>query len=210
MTGDRRASGKTAGFVLLEVLVGLTLLSLMLGLFALTLGLASRVADAGRARAEIVEAATGATVLSAALASALPLGQASAQGPARILFEGSAKELSFLTLSNGDALSGGIRAITIAIEEAGARRAGVVVFHSSLVPIGTLALKAGGQGETLIRDVASARFSYFGSSDSAAPEQWRDEWKNAERLPRLVALRGRQFVNRKLEYFEVISRVLSE
>lgn len=210
MTGDHRTSGKTDGFVLLEVLVGLSLLALMLGLFALTLGLASRVAEAGRARAEIVQAATGATLLSGALASALPLLQANAQGPGRVLFEGSEKQLSFLALSNGDVQAGGIRTISIAIEEPGARRAGAVVFHSSLVPIGTLASKAGGQGEAIIRGVASARFSYFGSPGSATPEGWREDWKNAERPPRIVALRGRLFVNQKWEDFEIISRVFSD
>lgn len=210
MTGDRRTSGKTDGFVLLEVLVGLSLLALMLGLFALSLGLASKVAETGRARAEIVEAATGAALLSGALASALPLVQATAQGPGRVLFEGSQKQLSFLALSNGDVQAGGIRTISITIEEPGARRAGAVVFHSSLVPIGTLALKAGGRGEVIIRDIATARFSYFGSPGSAAPEEWREDWKNAERPPRIVALRGRLSANQKLENFEIISRVFSD
>lgn len=210
MTRGSQSGGRTGGFVLLEVLVGLILLSLTLGLFALTLSFASRVAEAGRLRDRGSEIAVGTAAMSGWLAGALPLIQPRATERPLVMFEGLADRVSFVTLSNGDAQAGGILAITIASENTGTRGNGVLVFGSSLMSIGAAALPVQNAGEVLARGVASATFSYFGSLEEGAPGRWHDEWRNSERLPSLVSLHIRVIVGRRLEDFELSFRILTE
>ncbi|GAU80523.1 hypothetical protein [Bosea sp. BIWAKO-01] len=204
------SGGRTGGFILLEVLVGLILLSLTLGLFALTLSFASKVAEAGRLRDRGAEIAVGAAAISGWLAGALPLVQPRATERPLVMFEGLADRVSFVTLSNGDAQPGGILAITIASENTGTQGAGALVFGSSLMSIGAAALSAQNTGEVLARGVASATFSYFGAREEGAPGRWHDEWRNSERLPRLVSLRVRVIVERRFEEFELNFPIITE
>lgn len=210
MTRGAQSGARTGGFVLLEVLVGLVLLSLTLGLFALMLGFASRVAEAGRLRDRGAEIAIGAAAISGWLAGALPLVQPRATERPLVMFEGLNDRVSFVTLSNGDAQAGGILAITIARETSGAQGAGALVFNSSLMSIGAAALPVQNGGEVLARGVSSAAFSYFGSLEERSPERWHDEWRNSERLPRLVNLRVRVIVARRLEDFELNFPIIPE
>ncbi|MGO4737544.1 hypothetical protein AB4099_13430 [Bosea sp. 2KB_26] len=210
MTEGSHSGDRTSGFVLLEVLVGLVLLSLTLGLFALTLSFASRVAEAGRLRDRGAEIAVGAAAISGWLAGALPLVQPRATERPLVMFEGLADRVSFVTLSNGDAQAGGILAITIASENTGAQGAGALVFGSALMSIGAAALSVQNTGEVLARGVVSATFSYFGSLEEGAPGRWHDEWKNSERLPRLVNLHVRVIVQRRLEDFELNFPIIPE
>ena len=210
MTSRAQVIEKTGGFVLVEALVALILISLILSLFALTLTFGRKVADAGRVRDRMTEIATGTAVLSGWLARARPIVQPRAEGQPRILFDGSASRLSFTTLSNGDTQPGGILAVTINFEESGAQNTGTMVFDTSLIPAGTTSLPVPETGEILMRYVASAKFSYFGSLQEGDPARWHDEWRDAPRLPRVIALRTNVRLNQRLETFDTTFRIVSE
>lgn len=210
MTSRGQVIKRTGGFVLVEALVALILISLILSLFALTLTFGRRIADAGRMRDRMTEVATGTAVLSGWLARARPITQPRPEGEPRILFEGLASRLSFTTLSNGDTQPGGILAVTINFEESGAQNTGTIIFDTSLVPVGTASLPVPNTGEILMRYVTSAKFSYFGSLQEGDPARWHDEWRDAPRLPRLIALRTNVRLNQRLETFDVTFRTFSE
>jgi hypothetical protein len=210
--GISRGSG-AGGFVLLEALVALILISMTLALFGASLTLGRRVVESGRVHDRAADVTTGLDAMAGWIASALPLKETRQNGEAITLFEGRMNGMSFLTLSNGDAQPGGMLAVTIGFAGPGSSRGtGVAVFDAVPLAVGqAAALSTGGaQGQVLFANVVSLQFSYFGSLMEGTPARWHDEWKDATRLPRLVALRAGLNTKGRLEFVDLTFRIFSE
>jgi general secretion pathway protein J len=206
-------SPDAGGFVLLEALVALILISMTLALFATSLNLGRRMIETGRVHDRAADVTTGLDAMAGWIASALPLKETRPNGEAITLFQGRPGGLSFLTLSNGDAQPGGMLAVTISFAGLGSsQRTGAVVFDAVPLAVGQAAALAtgGAQGQVLFANVASIQFSYFGSLMEGAPARWHDEWKDATRLPRLVALRAGLNTKGRPEVVDLTFRVFSE
>lgn len=207
MTNRRHIGRREGGFILAEVLVSLILISMTLAIVATTLTFGRRVADAGRVRERVIDAMTGIHVLSEWLGSAVPARQIEAGGSQRALFNGQAEHLTFLTLSGGDAQPGGILAVTIAF--ARSDRDGALLFMAAPLGIGqTTPTGQAVEQQVLVQQVAAAQFRYFGSLAEGEAPGWRDEWKDASRLPDLVALRAQVGLGPRVETMDLRFRVI--
>lgn len=176
------------GFVLAEALLCVILISLTLALVGTTLTFGRRLADAGRGRERIAQVSTGAQALADWLSRALAVPQIAAGGGRRVLFDGQAGRLSFMTLSQGDAQPGGILAVTVAFAGSEAGRTGAFVFVAAPVLVGARSPSTAAREQVLIDHVVTGRFRYFGSPADGEAPQWLDHWTQASRLPDLVAL----------------------
>jgi hypothetical protein len=177
--------------VLVEGLVALVLLALTLGLLAGMVSFGRRVAEAGRGRDQVAQLANGVEVLGQWLAAAAPVTSRTQVGPGPVLFSGTSNRLTFVTLSKGDVQPAGLLAIAVASAPRGRNgQRGGLMFATSAVELGAQELPDLTPREVLIDHLTTARFSYFGSRVEGEPMRWYDEWNEAARLPRLVALRA--------------------
>jgi general secretion pathway protein J len=192
-----------AGFVLVEGLVTLMLVTMTVSLFATMLTFGRRVADAGRLRQHLVDMATGTDALTGWLAGAVALREA-ARPDAKVLFDGGGKRLSFVAASQGDVQRGGLMGVTVAFE------GGALVFDVAPIALGSVSLPNPGPRHALWRDVTSLTFSYFGSPAEGVPARWQDEWRDAARLPRLVAVRAALAMENRVERVSLTFRIVSE
>ncbi|MGF9759495.1 hypothetical protein AAII07_30310 [Microvirga sp. 0TCS3.31] len=184
----RRKSSSQGGFVLAEALLCVVLIALTMALVGTTLTFGRRVADAGRGRDRIAQMSTGVQALADWLSRALAVQQIGAGGGRRVLFEGQARRLSFMTLSQGDTQPGGILAVTVALTAEQPGGTGALVFMAAPVPVGTQAPPAALGEQVLISHVVTGRFRYYGAPDDREPPRWLDHWTQASRLPDLVGL----------------------
>jgi hypothetical protein len=185
----RPSAERERGFILLEALVALILMTMTLLLFSGSLDFGRRSLQAGRTLDQFIESQAGLDALSAWLEMAIPITQPGADKPGQVLFDGRPNRLSFTTLSNGDLLPGGILWLALAVERSG--RTNALVFESASLSPGRHA-PAGdsGQGQVLLRHVRDFELAYFGSRADGQPAAWYSEWRDADRLPRLVGLRA--------------------
>jgi general secretion pathway protein J len=192
-----------AGFVLVEGLVTLMLVTMTVSLFATMLTFGRRVSDAGRLRQQLVDMATGTDALAGWLAGAVALREAP-RPDAKVLFDGGGRRLSFVAASQGDVQRGGLMVVTVAFE------GGALVFDVAPIALGSVSLPNPGPRHALWTDVTSLTFSYFGSTAEGAPAQWQDEWRDAARLPRLVAVRAALAMESRVERVSLTFRIVSE
>lgn len=204
MSRGRRTASSQGGFVLAEVLLCVMLIALTIALVGTTLTFGRRVADAGRGRERIAQMSTGLQALGDWLSRALAVHEIGAGGGRRVLFEGQAGRLSFVTLSPGDTQPGGLLAVTVAFAAQTTGGTGALVFAAAPVPVGTLSPSAAGQGEqVLVGHVVTGRFRYFGAPADGQAPQWLDHWTKASRLPDLVALHATLAVGPRLETLDL-------
>lgn len=194
-----RARGSTAdGFILMEALLALALLALTLGLFATSLSFARRVAAAGATREHIGQVAVGSQALAGWLAGAMALRKTSINSSTPAQFDGRKDGLSFITLSNGDVLPGGL--MTIAVSVSGS----IIVFEAEPLPVGQDTAARRDNRNILVDRVVSAEFRYYGSRLTGAPPQWYNNWQGAEAMPQLVGLRVTMFMGPRTETIDLM------
>ncbi len=209
MSRRQRRSSSQSGFVLAEALLCVILIALTVALVATTLTFGRRVADAGRGRERIAQMSTGVQALTGWLARAVSVQQIGAGGGRRVLFEGQAGRLSFLTLSQGDAQPGGILAVTVTFAGHATGGTGALVFVAAPVPVGTLSPSAGLGEQVLIGHVVTGQFRYFGAPADGGAPQWLDRWTQASRLPDLVALHATLALGPRHETVDLTFRVFA-
>ena len=183
-----RRSG--AGFTLVELLVALTLLGLLSGLvfggFRFGVRAWERV-DAHVDHASEIQWAQA--FLRRRLSEAAPVRPATKQRNRPVLFEGTSTTLAFVTVLAVHGEVGGHSVLKLDLRRrdgAGALILGWAPHRFDAEDLGVQELDE----RVLIDGVERVEFAYFGRAD---PEQarpdWRDEWRDAERLPRLVRIR---------------------
>lgn len=172
------------GLTLIELLLSLAILAILTSFLVGGLAMARRALDADRVNEIGSETSAAIQTISSLIGSALPIPANDSHQKKGIRFEGGGELLSFVGLSEGRSLQGGLYAIVL-------RRSGgdlVVDFvafteavptHNILPPTRVVALSG-------VREI---HLGYFGSPDPSVPPGWRTEWTHAERLPELVSVR---------------------
>jgi general secretion pathway protein J len=183
----RRDRGSECGFILAEALISVALLALMVALVASALALGQRVAAMGLQRDQLAETAAGVTAVVKLLKHASPDRQVRTGDKALVRFDGTAERLSFLTISQGDALPAGLVAVTLTASRGG----DALVMDTVPVPVGGEPALDPAERLTLLQGAGSLRFRYLGRPSGAVP-QWRDTWRDADRMPHLIALEVRR------------------
>jgi general secretion pathway protein J len=177
------------GFTLLELLVALSLLGMMIAALVGGLRLGTRAWESGRVSASLDEAETAARAIASQIERAFPATTRRIKGPPVVAFDGRADSLRFVALSEGEAQWGGLITTEIGAEGAGGWRtlnAWTRVFREEDFESGRDAMRA----TPLVEKLVYLRLTYFGATDPLQQQpQWRDEWREAAVLPRLVVVR---------------------
>ncbi|HUO54364.1 MAG TPA: prepilin-type N-terminal cleavage/methylation domain-containing protein [Rhodoblastus sp.] len=172
------------GFTLLELLVALGLVSMMVAALVGGLRLGTRAWESGRVSASLDEMELAARAAAAQIERAFPANVRRVDGPPTLAFEGGPDFCRFAALSEGDAQYGGL--VTTEIGADG----GVLAAFTKVFREDAFSTPRADMRETaLLQNLVFVRLSYFGATELAAPESWRDDWRDASLLPRLVKLR---------------------
>lgn len=174
------------GFTLLELLVALCLLSMMVVTLVGGLRLGTRAWESGRVSASLDEAETAARALASQIERAFPATVRRVNGPPVAAFDCGPDFCRFVALSEGEPQWGGLVTTEIGGEGApAALTAWTGVFREDDFGVGRDAMRA----TALANGLVFLRLSYFGAADPQQRPQWRDEWREAAVLPRLVSVR---------------------
>lgn len=183
MSGDVRASGEE-GFTLVELLVALALLSLMAVYVVAALQHASRMKAVSERVADDASVEAVATHLRRAIEGTRMVYQRPRSASPVLAFHGASTSLSLITVSDGRLEIGGLYVAEFGL---GAPRAG---HFRSLITRRRLFRPGDGEvrGETvsLLDDIESLRFRYFGSPGPEEQPGWMDEWARTDALPRII------------------------
>jgi general secretion pathway protein J len=172
------------GFTLLETLVALSLLALLIATLAGGLRLGTRAWDSARVGASLDEADALVRALAWRLERAFPAKRLRPDGAPVVAFDGGPDSCRFVSLSEGRADWGGLIAMEIGRDGPDQLDAWTQVYREDDFVAGRDAMRI-----TRLSDrLAKLRFSYFGAPGPGQRPQWRDEWRAAETLPRLVRL----------------------
>jgi general secretion pathway protein J len=184
------------GFTLLELLVGLTLLSVLALVLYSAFWLGMRSWQAAAAHHEDTENMRVAVdFLHNYLSNACPLLRRE-DAEQRLQFEGEPQRVLFVTDMPAHLGIAGLYEVVLELIEKGDDReliATRTLLHPDLAPSETETAQFS-QRAVLARGLKEARFAYFGeppthgSSPSKTPDEWQDQWIDAERLPTLVSL----------------------
>jgi len=199
MSGDRasvavrtRRVPATAGFTLVELLVGLSLMALLAVLLFGGFRFGLRAWEAGGARIErLNEAEQVQNLLRRELGEAYSLAGSNPQTGAGALatFQGSRDSLSFVAPLPSQAGVGGLYRFGLGIETVtGERRLALAwqIFRPDRAPRASVDADS---RSVLLHGIAGVDFAYFGRRQTGAPAQWQDDWDDRRGLPELVRLR---------------------
>ncbi len=176
----RRDRHGEAGFTLLELLVTISLLALLsLVLFGgLSFGVrawdGSAAHGAGMDEMRVVQ-----SLLQREIEQAWPAYVSTDPVNPVIDFSGSPASVNFLAPAPQAMQMPGRARITLAAERDGAHLALVMRARPELAT-------SGAWSETLLRNLAGVRFSYFGAATPGGPLAWRGSWPAGKTFPQLV------------------------
>ncbi len=180
----------SAGFTLLELLVGMAVFAVMAGIVLGGIRLGVRSWDAAAERsASVEEMRVAHALLRRQLSSALPLA-ASRAGGWKLVFDGSAQSVQFISELPGYVAGGGVNLITLEVAETMEGKNLVLRWR----PLHAIDADAPPNEAVLARNISDARLDYFGARERGALPEWRDNWRDSRTLPRLIklSLRGKQ------------------
>jgi general secretion pathway protein J len=174
------------GFTLLELLVALSLLSMMIAALVGGLRLGTRAWESGRVSVSLEEAETAARAVASQIERAFPANVRRVNGPPVAAFDCGPDFCRFVALSEGDVQWGGLVTTEIGAESAAAALlAWTQVFREDDFGAGRESMRA----TPFANGLAFIRLSYFGAPEPRQRPQWRDQWREASVLPRLVSVR---------------------
>ena len=184
------------GFTLIEVLIAMTLLSVMVVLLFSSLRTAAESWNAGESK--IAEVNTKAVVyqfFKRHLTTIRPMPMLSNEQKTfpkaqqddlqnQQAFQGFRQSLNFVAALPAASARKGLQVFNIASDSA--NRSTLLV---TLTPYRQTDIDVNAEPdrpEVLLEDIADFKFSYFGKTEDMADQKWHDEWKMADRLPRLI------------------------
>ncbi|WFU66688.1 PulJ/GspJ family protein [Bradyrhizobium brasilense] len=182
------------GFTLVELLVSLAIASLIASFAVAGVRLATRAWTRTRDANQDDEIDAGIGRLSDLLCRATPSAAYDAsRGIAALRFRGHREDITFVTLSEGHALFGGLIEAQItwarpdALSEDPERPSGAIILNSAVFrPNGAPARPS--EPVVLLRAVTGLKIEYLGSVDPAKPLEWHPDWQGQDRLPALVSI----------------------
>jgi general secretion pathway protein J len=180
----RRRTGEQ-GLTLIELLLSLAILAILTGFLAGGLSMARRAFDADRSSEIGSETNAAIQTISGLIGSALPVRVNDGGQKVTIRFVGRQEALSFVGLSEGRSLRGGLQKIML-------RRSGgeLIVDFTALTGIQSKDTPEPSPTRVVaLSGVREIRLGYFGRPDPAAAPAWHADWVRGEVLPDLVSIR---------------------
>ncbi len=180
-----RSDRSDEGFTLLELVVCLGLLALTATWLLQGAPILNR-AVAVMARAEEEDGYRAAEMhLRRALERTVPYFTVAESGDAKLVFDGQAASLSFVTRSDGRLEAGGFIAVELRTEDL----EGGLALVAERNPLASFA--AGGtepEAITLLQGVAGVNFRYYGPQEPQGATGWSPDWAGRSALPWLVQI----------------------
>lgn len=184
MIGER--GGEQLGFTLVEILVAMTMLGV------LSLALFGGLRFGMRAWDRIEEHAVGMDEMRAAqkllrrsLEQAYPLYITGDRDFPNVDFEGTSDALVFLAPAPKVLANGGYARFSIRMKNYDQGKSLIITATSKPVFPGAPAYS---QEETLLGNISSVKFSYFGKAQPTDVPRWHDRWQGQPILPQLVRI----------------------
>ena len=174
------------GFTLLEVLVALTLMGLVATLLAGSLRFGSRVWEVGRIRAE-----ASTDVLAARGALRRTLGELILYPPdeedenEHVTLHGERDRVRFLAPRVTASLLGAVYAYDVHVRQ-GENGSDLVLEYMRYAPDARGSTRPEEKEVTLIADIASVEFEFFGVVRDGQGAAWHDRWEDEEAVPRMI------------------------
>ena len=182
------------GFSIIEVVISLTLMALILAALPNALRLSGRAWTTTQQleRSDALDAAL--TTIDGLLARAMTLYRANDDGTRGIVFSGQPTAVSFLTATSRGPQGGGLYRYEISSAQTG-EGSNTLILKSGLVANLLQSAQSATLGDehTLIENLATVSFRYFGTPSNAKPSldeplqsTWLTAWNDPTKLPELI------------------------
>ena len=182
-----RKEATDAGFTLVEILVALTLLAVVSLILYSSLHFGVLAWDRGATHSRAAEEVSLAQLLlQREISNAYPLFIVGDATHKKIDFGGRQTRLNFLAPAPALFGAAGMVRFTVSQEPDGATERLVVSVRQELANDNEPPL-----AESLISNLRSVEFSYYGSDGETAAPQWVNEWVDRMQLPQLIRIRVR-------------------
>lgn len=176
-------------FTLLEVLIAMTLLSIMVTLLFGSLRIAAQSWNAGENK--VAEVNAKAVVyqffkrhLTAVRPLPMPTNPDTLIPSAEQAFQGRSQALRFVAALPAASARKGLQIFRIGLDAN--QKSTLLVGLKPYQQADTENNIAEERPEVLLKDIAALKFSYFGKTEDMADAQWREDWRQADRLPALI------------------------
>lgn len=184
---------KDSGFTLIEIMVSLSLLGLIFLLLLGSLYTANKswiAAERKIAQNDKIRLAT--VFMRRQLAQTVPIMWHAPKKKPSLLFKGLEDELSFVSILPAHRGGGGLKLITIQLEEKNTDSHQLVLFYQTIHPDrgGYLIDKTLEQNKSiLIADINSVKFTYFSGELPNEHASWHSDWIDKKTLPKLIGIK---------------------
>lgn len=172
----------SAGFTLVEVMIGLALLAMLMTVILTSIRLGNGIWSQAEARTDDQDAMTSVqTLLRRMVDAAQPAFASADPSDRRILFAGLPNALGFVAPLPGSGAAGPWTALDLHLMQSGSGQALALSWEEGEPPHPHI--------EPLLDHVASLRLDYFGPAAPGEAPQWQGRWPRADRLPALIRIR---------------------
>lgn len=190
---------RMSGFTLLEMLIGMTLLGVMMALLFGSLRVCVQNWDAGEDKiAEVSQATVIQAFFSNHLQNLLPLQDKFSKptdealaGKIPLSFQGDVSSIQFVSSMPASAGRLGLQLFTVGIDDAKAKNRSISVSMQPFFPV-TEGNDWKIEKVSILKDVKSLTFSYFGADTDGAslaePPKWQATWMEKTQTPLLVKI----------------------
>ncbi len=178
------------GFTLVELIVAMTLFGLLITMLYGGLRFGARAWEASEegldetARLQVVQ-----EFIRRELSQAYPVSSSEGAEPGDGSFAGGPEALAFVGLMPGHLGRGGFSHLRFFLANDGDNKRLVLAWRPFDPDPGRLEDETDDAQTVLLRGLADAEFSYFGTVDPGEPPEWQEQWEGADRFPLLVRLR---------------------